>query len=268
MKKLARLGSGLLLVLFVGPTASADRPADPSALEVEGRTQVVPGRRAVLAPVPQHPIEEVLVAPGDRVKKDQVLIKMDADEPEADVRNKKALLEGAIITRQEARRALEVAEQARDTLPERRLHEARMAALKADADERAAKAALDAAEAELEHYTMKAPFDGVVSWLEAPVGAVGRPGVTVWGEILDLREIDVRCEVTPDLVDRVTVGQAAEVRVKWRKDPVGTGKVVLVGAAADKSTGGVPVVVRLDNAAAALRCNVPVQVRLKLAAPE
>jgi RND family efflux transporter MFP subunit len=246
------------------PAPPEGRPAELPVLEVEGRTQCVPGRKAIIAPVPLHPVEEVLIVPGDKVMKGQVLVKIDADEPKADARNKKAQLEGAIVTREEARRALDVVEKSRDMLPERRMYEARMALLKAEADERAAKAALEAAEAELEHYTLTAPIDGVVAWLDVYPGTVSRPGTTVWGEILDLSEIDVRCEVTPEQVERVALGQTAEVRAKWRKEPYGTGKVVFIGIAADKSSGQVPVVVRLANPQGALRCNVPVQVRLNV----
>src|SRR5947199_8538007 len=57
-----------------------------TALEVMGRTQCAPGRKAALAPVPLHPVVEVLVRPGDRVKKGQELVKIDADEPTAEVR--------------------------------------------------------------------------------------------------------------------------------------------------------------------------------------
>jgi multidrug resistance efflux pump len=42
--------------------------------------------------VPLHPVVDVLVEPGSRVKKGQVLVKLDDDEAQADVRNKQALL--------------------------------------------------------------------------------------------------------------------------------------------------------------------------------
>jgi RND family efflux transporter MFP subunit len=239
-------------------------PANLLLLEMEGKTQCVPGRKAIIAPVPLHPVVEVLVVPGDRVKKEQTLVKIDADEPEADVRYKKAQLEAAGLTREEAVRTLAVAERSRDTLPERRWHEARVAARKAEADERAAKAALDAASAELEHYTITSPIDGVVSWLDVHVGMVSRPGTTVWGEILDLSEIDVRCDLTPEQVERVTLGQTGTVSARWRKEPYGTGKVVFIGIAADRKSGLVPILVRLPNPQGALRCHVPVQVSLNL----
>src|SRR4051812_41964593 len=125
MKKWSVPALGLVLAVLAGlsparegprarPTQPeappAGRPAEAPVLEAEGRTQCVPGRKAIIAPVPLHPVEEVLVAPGDRVNKGQVLVKLDDDEPKADVRSKKAQLESAAVTREEAVRALAVAE--------------------------------------------------------------------------------------------------------------------------------------------------------------
>ncbi len=61
-------------------------------LELIGKTQPAPGRSAKIAPVPYEPVEEIKVAVGVRVKKDQDLLKIDSDEQEARVRAKKASL--------------------------------------------------------------------------------------------------------------------------------------------------------------------------------
>jgi RND family efflux transporter MFP subunit len=216
-------------------------------------------------------VVEVRVAPGDRVKKGQPLVKLDDDEPQADVRSKKAALESAGIALKEARRHLAAAEKAYSTgaMPEASYHAARVGALKAEQDERVAKAALESAEAELEHYTVTSPIDGVVAWLDVHLGTVSRPGTTVWGEILDLSEIDVYCELPPEQVDRVVAGQAAEVlSVTETKASCGTGKVVFVGLCADKDSGLVPVVMRMSNPNGRLRCGVPVRIRFTEAAAQ
>jgi membrane fusion protein, multidrug efflux system len=278
MKPLARLAFGLLFVALTGcdQLASTGKapPAlkqnglasvDPSVIDVPGRTQCAPGRKGVIAPVPLHPVVEVLVAPGDRVKKGQALVKLDDDEARADVRAKEADLENARIALQESRRYLGAVEKAPASaaLPEQKHHEARVAALTAEMKERAATAALDSARAELEHYVVTASIDGVVSWLDVHPGTVSRPGTTVWGEILDLDEIDVRCGLTPEQANRVHVGQAADVRPSGNENVGVVGQVVFVSLTADKATGLVPVVVRLPNRAGRLRCEVGVQVRLQ-----
>ena len=115
----------------------------------------------------------------------------------------------------------------------------------------AAQANLESARAELEHYLVTAPIAGVVSWLEVKPGTVSRPGTTVWGEILDLSAIDVRCELTPEQADRIAVGQAAEVRQTGRKQ-VWAGRVVSVALAADQRTRKVAAAVRSTAARSAL----------------
>jgi RND family efflux transporter MFP subunit len=256
--------ASVVFLALIATGVGAPPTTEETAFEVVGKTQCIIGRRSIIAPVVLHSVEEVRIAPGDRVKKGQVLIKLDADEAEADVRAKEAALENAQITLKEARRYLEASEKvfATGALPHQKFHEARVAVLKGEADERSAKAALDSSKAELEHYTMTATTDGVVGELSVHPGSVPWPGRTVWGEILDLSEIDVRCEVTVDQADRVEVGQKAEVRKHGQKELCAVGRVVYVGLRADETSGLTPIHVRVANAEYRLRCGVPVQVRI------
>jgi RND family efflux transporter MFP subunit len=251
--------------VFVTKLASAPRPDDkprPSgAIAVLGRTQCVPKRKAIIAPAaPPHPVTEVLVAVGDRVKKGQPLVKIDDDEPQADLRAKQANLGGAEALLAEAKCRLEAIEKGHEkgAVSQEHYHDIRTAALKADHDAQTAKALVDLAKAELEHFVVVAPIDGTVSRLEVYPGTVSRPGTTVWGEILDLSEIDVRCDLAPEQLDQLAIGQAALVRTQGGD---AEGRVVFIGLAAEKSTGLVPVLVRLANPKARLRCEVAVQVR-------
>jgi RND family efflux transporter MFP subunit len=264
--------SALVVLLAVpmscDPTAAhpqapkKDVPDPPAAFAVVGRTQCVPGKKGLIAPVPLHPIVKVLVKPGDRVKKDQKLVQLDDDEPKADVRHKEAVVEGTRVTREEARRYLAAAERVHQSgaLSEVAYFAARTAAAKAEHDERAAQAALAAAKAELEHYSVTAVIDGVVAWLDVHPGMVSRPGTTVWGEIMDLSELDVRCDLTPEQADRVALGQMAEVWVNGQAAAV-SARIAYVGIAADMTSGKVPACVRLPNPDGRLRCGVPVRVR-------
>ena len=266
------LGAGVLAFLVVSfPSPSkpeAQEPVAPGTLvvDVAGRTQCMLTRKCSIAPVPLHPVTEVLVEPGSRVKKGQALVKLDDDEPKADVRAKQAALECAELVLQEARRRLAAAEKPYRTgaLPEQTYYEIRVAALKAEKVERAAKALLDSARAELEHFEVAAQIDGVVSWLNVHPGMVSRPGTTVWGEILDLREIDVHCALTLEQVEQVGVGQTGEVKKKGRNDVFGTGRVVFVGIAVDSKSALVPVHLRLHNPDEGLRSEEPVHVRFTI----
>src|SRR5204863_7855385 len=51
------------------------------------------------------------------------------------------------------------------------------------------QAELEAAQCELEHYTVHAAIDGMISWLDVTPGTVSRAGTKVWGEVVDLREV-------------------------------------------------------------------------------
>jgi RND family efflux transporter MFP subunit len=220
----------------------------------------------MIAPVPLHPVVEVLVAAGDRVKKGQVLVKIDDDEPQADLRAKEAGLTSARHSLAEAQRYLAAIAKLHQQggTAEQAYHSARVAVLRAEQDERAAAAAVESAKAELEHYTVMSSLDGVIAWLDVCPGMVSRPGTSVWGEILDLNEIDVRCDVLPPQADRIAAGQTAQVQPSPKGD-FENAKVIYVGIAADKATGRVPVVVRMTNAKARLRCDIETTVRFTVA---
>ena len=79
------------------------------------------------------------------------------------------------------------------------------------------------------------------------------PGSLVWGEIVDVNELDVRCELSPVQAERVALGKSAEVWLDGKAEAAGTGKVVFVGKVADRNSGFIPVVVRVANAQERLR---------------
>jgi RND family efflux transporter MFP subunit len=263
------LGAALLfygLVTVATPGAAdkdSEKGAGAEAWVLPGQTQCINNRRGIIAPTVLHPVTEVMVAVGDKVKKGQPLVQIDDDEPQAEVRAKKAQLESAANALHEAKRYLASLESLHNqgAVPVQKLYELRAAAIKAEADEKFAKASLAAHTAELEHYVVIAPIDGIVNRLEVHPGMVSRPGTSVWGEILDLREIDVRFQVTLDQADLLKVGDLVEVLRADLTTAHGTGKVVFIGLEANAETGKVPALVRLANPEGKLRCEAPVRLR-------
>jgi RND family efflux transporter MFP subunit len=202
------------------------------------------------------------VKPGDEVKEGQTLIKLDDVAAQADLRAKQATLKSAQIVLEERRRAFEQAEEASESgaLPMRDYSERRTAVLLAEQDACVAQAALDGSKAQLDGCIVSAPITGVVSWLEVSPGMLARPGTVVWGEILDLSEIDVLCELTPEQAETITVGQMAEIQPTSRAGTGGKGRVISVGIATMDESVRIPVLVRLANPERQLRCGVAVKV--------
>ena len=222
--------------------------------------------RGIISSPILRPVVEVLVGPGDHVTKGQVLIKLYDLEPQAKIRAREKELKSIEAKAQYARKNLENADRSRSTgaMPENVYNDIRATALSYEAQVPAAQAELSLAESELRLYTVTAAIDGEIAWLDVSPGTVTWPGSLVWGEVVDLRELDVRCELSSDQVERVAVGQSAEVRLDGKAEAAGTGKVVFIGKVANRSTGLVPVVVRMPNAQERLRAEIAVKVRFQM----
>jgi multidrug resistance efflux pump len=222
-------GCGFVLATWLGPTSGARRGPAPTAevraapplVEVAGKTHPAPGRSATIAPVVLHPVVEVRVVPGDRVKKDQVLVRLDDDEARADVRAKKAALAEAKATVERLKRQPREEEraEARATLasarisvaeyrglmerleklwgqggvPEQTYHSTKAGLLRAESDERAATAHLDqllkkpwqleVAEAEARVATATANLESAQAELEHYTVTASLDGVITWLEV-------------------------------------------------------------------------------------
>jgi RND family efflux transporter MFP subunit len=245
--------------------ATSAQPGPMAPLEVPGRTRCMLSRRGIIAAAILRPVVEVLVSPGDRVTKGQVLIKLFDLEAQAKLRAREKELRSIEARAQYSRRNLELAEKGRQTgaLPENTYNEIRATALSNEAQMLAAEAELSLAQSELKLYTVTAFIDGEVAWLDVSPGTVTWPGTLIWGEIVDLRELDIRCELSAVQAEQVAVGQSAEVWLDGKVEAAGTGKVVFVGKVADRNSGFVPVVVRVANSQERLRAEVAVKVRFQ-----
>jgi multidrug resistance efflux pump len=246
-----------------GPRAQPNVPGPTAPLEVPGRTRCMLARRGIIAAAILRPVVEVLVGPGDRVTKGQVLIKLFDLEPQAKIRAREKELRSIEARAEYSRRNLDLVEKSLQTgaLPGTSYNDVRSTALYYDSQKLAAEAELALAQAELKLYTVTATIDGEVAWLDVSPGTVSWPGALIWGEIVDLRELDVRCELWPVQADQLAVGQSAEVRLDGKAEAAATGKVVLVGKVADRNSGLIPITVRVANPQGRLRAEVPVKVR-------
>ena len=248
-----------------GPTAQPEARGPTAPLDVPGRTRCMIRRRGIIAPAILRPVVEVLVGPGDRVTKGQALIKLYDLEQQAKVRAREQELKSIQAKALYSRRNLEIADNSQGTgaLPVRTYNDLAATTLSYEALVLAAEGELSLAQSQLKLYTVTASIDGEIAWLDVSPGAVSWPGALIWGEIVDLRELDVRCELSPAQAEQIAVGQSAEVWVDGKAEAVGTGKVVFVGKVADRNSGFVPVVVRVANSQDRLRAEVAVKVRFQ-----
>ncbi|MBS0208645.1 MAG: efflux RND transporter periplasmic adaptor subunit [Planctomycetes bacterium] len=127
---------------------------------------------------------------------------------------------------------------------------------------KAAEAELEAVEAELEHYVVYASIDGIVCWLDVTPGTVSRAGTKVWGELVDLREVDVQVELTPKQLSQVDLSQPIEVRL-GELGTVWPAQFVFAAPAANRTSGKIPVTLRVKNSGEPLRCHLPVTVEFR-----
>jgi len=119
------------------------------------------------------------------------------------------------------------------------------------------EAELKALDAEIEHYTLRAPIAGQLGLMQVQMGQTIPPGTTVV-EIIDRKEIDVFCFVSPHIAARLEQGQAA----RRQGETETAGKVVYLGVQANPDTGNVAVKVRFPNPKFKMRANSLVRVQV------
>ncbi len=244
MRSFLWLGCGVVALVVAARGGSSPGTKSPSGLglwpdsgeaatdgsiEVFGVTQCVPGRRASIAPVPLHPVVDVKAVPGDYVKKGQLLVKLDDDEARADVRAKQvAARKRPVLGRGSPplshQGASEASSPARATTPRGRAGRSQVGSRRGA--RRGPPWTRPRPSSSIS--SVSAVIDGVVSWLEVYPGLVSRPGTSLWGEIVDIRELDVRCEVTSEQADEVSLGEPVELRTSDGKRALPLGHVIYI----------------------------------------
>jgi RND family efflux transporter MFP subunit len=216
-------------------------------LAVNGR---IAGVRSVdVRPVVSGTLVEVLVAEGDKVGRNQTLLRLDTATQQAIVRQAVAGLDAALVAREDA-----VA-----TLARTRTLGANVARVMLDAAVRAEQTAtqevarmtalLDQARIQLEKFTIRAPIAGTVLVLNADPGQSVDPA-TVLLSIADLGQLVVETDVDESYATQVRTGQPAALQLSGEEE-VRAGHVSFVSRRVDADTGGLAVKLTPDGALAA-----------------
>jgi len=209
-------------------------------------------------------VKEIPVTDGQRVKKDQLLLKLDESVFLADVNHAKADLKKAQELLIEAKRELERVEELynRTVSSEHELEQANLGHTRALADEKKAEAVLVKKKAALKFSAIHAPFDGVVLTRNASVGQTiistlqSRPMITLasTGRML------ARITVDTGKVSALKEGSKAEVRIDGKTF---NGSVFFVGLEPIKPAGSTtlyPVDISFSDLGETLRAGQNVKV--------
>lgn len=220
----------------------------PQTLEASGN--IAAWQEAVIGPeLSNYRITEVNANVGDRVKKGQVLARIDGNTVESELVEARASVAEAEATLAEARANQDRARQLTEKgfFSAQQNTQSQTAADTALARLNAAKARLQSAELRRSKATLTSPDDGIISARTATVGSLTQPGQELF-RLIRAARLEWRAEVTAAELARLKPGLAATLSA-----PNGeaiSGVVRAVAPSVDPQTGNALVYVDLPPAAA------------------
>ncbi|MEM1102834.1 MAG: efflux RND transporter periplasmic adaptor subunit [Pseudomonadota bacterium] len=248
-----------LLTITVGETESGTRRRYPGILEpkeLNGLSFEVAGK-----------LGEVDLSVGQRVSAGEVLARLDADQFEIAIENRRAQLDEAEATLKQETEDLERQRKllSSGTVTRVAFENAETDFKTARARARQAEEALKSAEEDLENSVLTAPFDGIVNSVDVDsfaTVATGAPIVSVYAA----STYEVSFSVNFETVSQLELGTPATVRLA--DDPTVTlaGAVTELGERAD-AVSSFPVVVDLTERTSIIRAGMAVEVALEFELP-
>ena len=246
------LAAGLGLAYYLQPWKPAPigvtvEVAEPSPVT---RVLAVNGRIAALHSVDVRPLvsgllAEVWVAEGDRVRSGAELARIDAAAQRAIVRQARAGLDGAIVSRDQAAAAHARAEALGANVARTELENAESAMQSAAQEAARMTALLDQAQIQLANFTIRAPMAGTVLTRHGDPGESVDPSTALL-TIADLSQLIVETDVDEAYVTQIRAGLPAMLQLTG--DPIARdGSVRLVSQRVDAATGGLAVKLSFDE---------------------
>ncbi len=185
---------------------------------------------------------------GDRVKKGQVLIRLDAsayklglNSAQAQYAQAKAALE---LAADQYDRTKKLAD--KNLISDEALDQASTNFEASKAQKRVAQANLSIAKRNLKETGIRAPFDGRISARNASPGELASPGVPIISVVKD-QVLKIDLALSEMEIKEVKNGMAAVITLPSMPGKEFAGTVTRVGVAADRSSGSFPVRVVIDN---------------------
>jgi len=230
---------------------------------------VVPQRKAAVAAKVTGRIIALYVEEGNRVKKDQIIARLEADDVTAQRDQALANLEvskqnfeqvkaeltdaEASFEREKKLLAQEFTTKAAFDTAEARNRKALAAASAAEAAIRASKAALKGANVALDYTLIRAPFDAIVLTKNADIGDIVTPiGAAANAKaavvtIADPGSLQVEADVSESNLKAIKVGQPTEVQLDAVPDSRFKGAIHMIVPTADRTKATVMVKVKFLN---------------------
>jgi RND family efflux transporter MFP subunit len=227
---------------------------------------VVPQRKSALASKVTGRLIWLGVEEGNRVKKDQVVARLESqdvtaakDQASAHVKAARSSLEQVKAELREATLTFNrnkellakgvIAQATYDTVLSR-YEQAKAAAEAAEAQVKASLAALDGANIALEYTLIKAPFAGVVLTKDADIGDIVTPiGAAVNAKsavitIADMNSLQVEVDVSESNIQKITINQPCEIQLDSLPEQRFRGVIHMIVPTADRSKATITVKVR------------------------
>jgi RND family efflux transporter MFP subunit len=180
-------------------------------------------------------IAEVLVEAGDRVRRGQVLARLNPIAAQSQLDGAEASLDEVRANAAVAQSEWARAQQGDDIFSKEENERRRTTAVAARAKLRAAEAQVVDARNKLAHTVIVAPTDGIVLMRSAEVGQIAVPGSTVLFHLARDGQIEMRGQVAEQDVPRLSPGQSATVRLDGVARSF-TGTIWQIGAIIDAGT--------------------------------
>ncbi|OPY00768.1 MAG: Macrolide export protein MacA [Syntrophorhabdus sp. PtaB.Bin047] len=230
---------------------------------------VVPQRKAAVASKVTARLEQLFVEEGNKVKKDQVLARLENADLAAALRRAEANLNMAHSSVDQARAELHDArvsfEREKRLLAKefttRSVYDAAEARYKkaqasvggAESSVRANQAAVREARVSLEYTYIRAPFDGVVLTKNADIGDIVTPiGAASTAKaavvtLADLSSLKVEADVSESNLGKLKVGQPCQIQLDAIPDTRFDGTIHMIVPTADRTKATVMVKVNFDR---------------------
>ena len=251
--------AGLLVIVGLGAYALIARPWEPRPLMVKMETLVrgplsqvlavngrVAARRSViLRSTVQARLVSVSADIGDTVVANQLIAQLDDIEPKSLVDQAAAALEAGEVRRDQARTSLERTQALLDNVTRATLNDAQAEYDAAQNEVSRLQALLNQTKNQLEQYTFRAPFDGVILSRAAERGQIVDAQSELF-TIADLRDLLVETDVDELYSSQIRTGLEALLK------PAGgtasqSGTVTFAAPTVDPQTGGRAIKIRFDE---------------------